>query len=674
MTKPAMTEAELAALCAAHEAAAVGYFDGEIAGQQARAIDYYYGVMADLPALDGCSSVVDHKVAVTVDNGLAAILKPFVSADELVRFAPRGPEDERQAEQATEYVNYVINCDNPGFLILHDWFKDALLTKLGVVKVWWEDLSETRVEEIPADAAGLLALREDEAYLDEREIGDGLYAVRMERIEPDGRVRVEGVPPEEFLVSPFARSGERAPYQAHRPGHFTRSDLVEMGVDPKIAEGLPAASTGSVQAMDEARSQARYRDENWASGAGELGGAADRSRDRLAILDEYVRADFDGDGIAELRRVVRVGDTILLNEATEEAPFATLCPVPMPHKVYGLATADLAIEGQKVSTAVLRQTLDNLYKSNNPRPVVPDGAVNDSTWDDLADTAPGAAIRVKAAGQLDTFDVPFVAQHSFPMLEYIAQGIEERTGILRHGNGMNPEVLRRNSPNTATQAAIESNARSERAEMIARIFAETGVKRLFRLILKLLVAHQPAARLIRLRNEWVAVDPRGWNADMDLNISVGLGVGNKAEQIGQADSVLATMAQLQATPFGWLVDAGKVHNALKRKLNAAGIRNVGDFLLDPARVQPPAPPPSPEMAKARQAADEARFRQDLARAEAAAAMRLAQQKAEFEARLALAKAGQEFELEKIRLGLARGVEQGGEVAMPRNRDGGDLSE
>src|SRR5687768_4948740 len=150
-----MDDIELAALLAAHESRAVGYYTSEIADEQARALNYYYGRMDDLPALDGCSQVVDHKVAVMVDNALAAVLKPFVSAEELVSFQPRGAEDVAQAEQATEYVNYVINCDNPGFLILHNWFKDALLTKIGVVKAWWEDQSRTRIRRIAMDAAQL---------------------------------------------------------------------------------------------------------------------------------------------------------------------------------------------------------------------------------------------------------------------------------------------------------------------------------------------------------------------------------------------------------------------------------------------------------------------------------------------------------------------------------------
>lgn len=709
--KEGMDEAELAALLAAHEVGAIGYYTSEIAAEQAKAIDYYYGRMDDLPALDGCSAVVDHSVSVMVDNGLAAILKPFVSADEVVSFAPRGPEDAAQAEQATEYVNYVINCDNPGFRILHDWFKDALLTKLGVVKAWWEDQSRTVEKTVPVDAAGLLEARASDAYLGEEEAGPGLFAVRLQETIADGRVRIENVPPEEFLVSPLARSIETAPYVAHRPGNFTRSDLIEMGVEAELVEGLPAADLHPQG--EESRTLARYRDEQFGGAAGAstsfgTGAAQDRSRDVIAVLDEYVRVDFDGDGVSELRRVVRTGDTILLNEPVDEAPFALLCPVPMPHKIYGRSVADLAVEGQKVSTAIVRQTLDNLYRSNNPRPEVPDTAVNENTWDDLADSAPGAAIRTRLPGQMQFFMLPFSADKSFAMLEAIARQTEERTGILRKGHGFSAEAIKRNSADTATQAAIDENSRNERAEMIARIFAETGVKRLFRLILKLLVAHQPRERVIRLRGQWVPVDPSGWNPEMDLTISVGLGIGNKAEQVEQASVALQLLERLQRSPFGWLVGPEHVHKACMRLFAAAGIKNGADYVGDPKQLQPPAPQPSPEMmkaelqarvrqveiaagqqveaAKAQREAVEAEFRHrleqskavaalELEREKAAAEAALAREKAEFEARLAEAKLDFERALAAER--RAAGVESEDEemtIGLRDDRPGGDLSE
>lgn len=703
-----MDDNELAALCAGHEQRSVGYFDSEIATEQANAINYYYGKMDDLPALDGCSSVVDHTVAIQVDNAVAAVLKPFVSADEVVSFSAKEQGKEEEAEQATEYVNYVINCDNSGFLIFHDWFKDALLAKIGVVKVWWEDQTKNEIKTLGANVLDLEAYRASDQYLSEQDNGDGTYAVDMQHEKPDGRVRIEGIPPEEFLITPFTRSIDESPYSAHRPSNYTRSDLLELGFDEDIVAGLPAFAQAK---NTEAREQARWRDEGWYTSTQDAV-SNDPSRDVIGVIDEYVRVDYDGDGIAELRRVIRVNDVILFNEETDEAPFALLCPCPMPHKVYGRSVADQSTEGQKVATAITRQVLDNLYKSNNPRPVVGDRAVKEdgSTWDDINDSSPGAAIRVREADQLDWATVPFTAGNSFNMLEYIALGVEEQTGFQRKGNGLNPETLKKNSPDTATQASIEENSKNERAEMVARIFAETGVKRLFRLVLKLLVAHQPSARTVRLRNQWVNMDPSGWNPDMDLTTSVGLGVGNKAEQIAQADSVLATMAELQQTPFAYLIDAEKVHAALKRKFVATGIKNVDDYLNDPKQVQAPPPQPDPDMAKVQaqaqlqgqkqqgdQAAAMAEHQLAQTKAEAAHQLEmekaaakanldlqiaqgqaaLAQAKAEFEARLALQESAQQAQIDMLRLQLdaAKADHAAGlnEQKIKQNRPGGDLS-
>jgi hypothetical protein len=705
---PAMDDRELASLLAAHEAKSVGYYDSEIAAEQAKAIDYYYGKMDDLPALDGCSSVVDSTVSVHVDNALAAVLKPFVSADEVVSFAPRGPEDEEQAKQATEYVNYVISCDNPGFQIFHDWFKDGLLTKLGIVKCWWEDQTSYGEQKHAMDPQQVLDARQHEDYLREEPHPDGMnHVVTMQTTNPDGRVKIENVPPEEFLISPFARSLETAPYVAHKPSNFTRSALIEMGIEQKIADSLPALAGGR---GEESRAQARYRDEDYSSGSQSETSLSDKSRDIIAVLDEYVRVDYDGDGISELRRVVRVKDVILLNEVVEDCPFATVCPIPMPHKVYGQAIADRAIQGQKVETAITRQTLDNLYKSNNPRPVVPDSAVNERTWDDIQDSSPGAAISTKGPG-LDWSEVPFTAQHSLGILELVASKTEERTGFQRKGNGFNADALKKNSPDTATQAAIDENSRNERAEMVARIFAETGVKRLFKLILKLLVAHQPKQRMIRLRNKWVPIDPSGWNAEMDLIISVGLGVGNKSEQIQQASTVLEFYQQLLDTPYAYLVTAENVHKAAVRFFTANGIKNVDDFIADPSQVQAPEQQPDPDMAKAQmqmqieQAKAQAKMQTDQAshqlemgkaqaqaqvdqtvamtklqieQAKADAAATLERQRAQFEAQLAAQKMQFDQAMAVHQMDADNELDQkradnDHKVAMKKNREGGDLS-
>lgn len=624
----AMDDSELASLLAQHENRSVGYYTSDIADEQAKALDYYYGrPFGD--EREGRSQVVDRTVAVTVDNALAALLKPFVSAEDVVSFEPRGPEDEEVAQQATEYVNYCFQCDNPGFTILHHWFKDALLTKVGIVKYWWEDKTKQTVEHQQVDDMGLIEARQHPDYAGE-ELGDGMHQVALNKTMQDGNVKVVNVPPEEFLISPLSRSLEEAPYIAHRPANMTRSDLIEMGMDAEVVESLSAYAQGK---NEESRSQARYEDEEWTNGSRDNPGN-DKSRDIIGVLDEYVRVDYDGDGVSELRRVIRVNDTILFNEVVDDHPFALLCPVPMPHKVYGLSLADQTMDLQRIASVVWRQTLDNLYLSNNPRPEIPDSAVNDNTYDDLMDDSPGAAIRVKGPG-LDWAVVPFAADKSYPMLGFIGEQVEARTGVRRGGNGLDRNSLNKSTEMTAMQAAQIEAKENERIEMIARIFAETGLSRLFGGILKLVSKYQPKARVIRLRNKWVEIDPRGW-PEMDVRVSVGLGVGNRAEQIAQAQSVLETMAELAVSPFAHMVKDENVYNAVKRKYQAAGIKNVDDFIGDPAQDQgeKPAPKPDPEMMKVQAQAQKDQAQLQLDQQKTAAQLQQTQQESALKLQLA----------------------------------------
>jgi hypothetical protein len=655
----AMSDEELVNYLEEHERRAIGYFDSEISSQQENALNRYYRrPYGDEQA--GRSKVVDATVAITVDNGLAAILKPFVSQDDVVAYEPKQKEDEEQAKQATEYANYVFYNDNPGFTILHDWFKDALLQKLGVVKVYWEDYSREKIVRLEnLDATQLEDMGQDiEAVYGPNEFG--LYVADVRKMEQDGKLCIENVPPEEYRISPMARPGRVPPYEAHLT-QKARSELIEMGFDPDVVMAL--SGVGS-EAMEDSRRQARYQDEQEAIGSSYQPG--DPSRELVQFNHELALIDYDGDGVSELREIMRSGEVVLYNEEAPFGRFARLCPVPMPHKVYGQSLADQVIDEQRIATVLWRQTLDNLYLNNNPRPQVLETAErkDGSTYDDLLDDSPGAAIRVGSA-LIEPFAIGFFADKSFPMLDYVAQQAESRSGISKQGQGLDPEALDKSGQVTATQAAILEDGRNARAELIARIFAETGIKDLFRLILKNLVAHQPRARVIRLRNEWVEMDPREWNSDMDLSIAVGLGMGNKAEQIAVADGVLQTMAELGQTPFSSLIDKEKVYNAVKRKFSAAGIKNIDDFLVEPERdeegnVVPEQPQPDPEMMKAQaelqmqQAKIQgeqqmAQAKLVLQREEAAMKIQLAREEAAAELELAQAKAAAEMQLAREKM-------------------------
>lgn len=608
-----MDDDELASYLIEHEHRAIGYYESEIATEQAEALDRYYRrPYGDERA--GRSQVVDGTVAITVDNALAAILRPFVSSDETVIFEPVGPEDEQVADQATQYVNYVLTNDNCGFQILHDWFKDALLQKVGVVKAYWEDYSRDMIERVenldPIQVQSLQQSGEALAVYGPDE--NGLYTADIKQRYVDGRLCVENVPPEEYRISPYTRPGRMPPYEAHIT-RKSRSELIEMKFDRDVVMSLSKANN---TAITDSRAIARYADEEFSTTREDVVGT--EASDMVDFNDEFVLIDYNGDGVAELRRVMRCHNVILYNEQVDYSLFARLCPAPMPHKIYGLSLADQVMDEQKIATVLMRQTLDNIYLANNPRIIVPKSAerANGITISDILNEAPGAVIRAEGVG-IEPFAIPFVAEKSFPILAYVEQQAESRTGISKQGQGFDPDALQKANQITATQSAIEEEGRNSRAEMIARIFAETGVRDLFRIMLKLLVNHQPRSRMVRLRNQWVEMDPRSWNADMDVSISVGLGIGSKAQQMVTAQTVLATMEALGASPYASaLLDPGKVYNAVKRLFNAAGIKNVDDYLNEPqpgpdGQFQPPPTPPDPKMIQAQGALQLAQFKAEM---------------------------------------------------------------
>ena len=668
----AMDDTELVSILSQHEARSIGYAgsDDDITAAQELALKYYEGTMDDVPAMENGSSVTDGTVALVVDNALAAILEPFVSSDETVRFAPRGPEDVATADQATEYVNYIFNCDNPGFLILHNWFKDAFLAKLGVVKVQWEDRTRTEVAEMPIESElHAVMARQAPGYMGE----EGGIAFIGQEIA-DGRIIVTNIPPEEFRISSNARSIEDADYCAHVPGNMTRSKLLEMGFDFEVVDGLPAWD-GRESSLADARNE-EYGDSAFF-------GSNHKPNDRVNFRDEYVRIDYDGDGVAEIRRIMRVNEVILSNEQVDDNPFAGLCPIPAPHKVYGQSLADRAVQEQRIATVLWRQSLDNLYKTNNPRPIVGEGAerLDGSTAEGLEDNAPGAAIPVRDVGQFRFDAVPFTAAHSLPMLELVEKKAEENTGIQRAGQGLDSNALRKSGQMTATEMSLVTQGKNARTKMIARVFAETGVSRLFKLILSLVSKHQPQERVIRLRNEWVPVDPRGW-PEMDVTISVGLGIGDKQEQVQQAMTVLEVMERVAGSPFASLFDQKKAYNAIKRLFTSSGIKNTDDFLNEPQEGQEQPQQPSPEMMKAQAEAQMqqaklqgeqqlAAAKLDMQRQEAMLKQQLAREEAEFEAQLAIEKMDREFALAQRKMEMEARLKA--DTAMSENRSGGDLS-
>jgi hypothetical protein len=669
-----MDEQKLKVILEAEIEDSIGYVETETVEQRTKAINYYnrydYG-----NEVEGRSRIVTGEVAEVVDGALPQLMRIFAGSDELGRFEPRMPGDEELAKQATELTNYVFFNDNDGVIILHDWMKDALLQKNGIVKYWWEEAEEPTKEEYKGLNAEELTLlfADGEMELisqDTEEVGiDPMgmpilsYNVVIRKKKEVGRVCVENVPPEEFLIAKRDKSIKNARFVAHRTVK-TRSDLIALGYPKDEVDKMPSYNDLTYTPERVARfSQGEMPDETQ---------TLDFTMQEVEVFECYIRTDFDGDGIAELRKVTYAGDQIIDNEEADHIPFASICPIPMPHKFFGQSLADRAMDIQLIKSTITRQILDNLYLTNMPRVTALDGQVN---LDDLLTSAPGGVVRIKSQGAVQPLSVPPTASQSFPMLDYMDQVLQKRSGVTSTSQGIDPNILQNT---TATAIAAMQQAGSGRIEMIARIFADTGVKDLFSGIFHLLLKYQDKPRVIRLRGKYVSIDPREWKNNYDVTVNVGLGTGSQDQKMAMAAMVMQKQEQILSTQgfANPLVTVGQYRNTLGKFIEAAGYKDSMEFFkeippeLDQqlSQPQPQQPMPNPAMdalmaqTQAQIEVDRAKALNDIeiAKAKAQASIQLEREKAAANLELKTA----EFQAEAQLKAAQVGAKLTGDVRIP----------
>ena len=639
---------------------ALGHYDTEYSQDRIDAMDYYLGEPFGNEQPDR-SQVVSTEVSDTIEHIMPSLMRIFTQSDEYVRFAPQGPEDVIVAEQASDYCNWVINNDNRGFEIMHNWFKDALILKTGVVKFYWDETTDIETEEYADlnDEELTVILADPEVEIieqDERTIGedmitpDGmvvpapvLYDIKVKRTKTNGSVKIENVPPEEFLITSRAKSLEDADFVAHRSS-MPLSDLIQMGYDRDEVEQY--AGVSDVETSEERTS--RFED---LEGGAPYDSLDPTMRDVL-VTECYIRSDYDGDGVAEFRRVLTVGNGyhVLENEECDHIPFAILSPILMPHRAIGRSVAELVMDVQLIKSTLMRQLLDNIYNTNNARVVAVEGQVN---LDDLLTNRPGGIVRTRTAGAVQPLQVPEVSSSVFPALNYMDSVREQRTGISKQSMGLDADALQ---STTATAVAAMQAASQGKIEMIARVFAETGVRALFRGILHLVTKYQNKEKIIRLRNQFVSMDPRQWDNMYDVQINVGLGTGQREQQLATLFQIAAKQEGIMATmgPNNPIVTPIQYRNTLSKIAELSGFKDASEFFQDPRNAPPPPPQqqgPNPqmqmEMAKAEQELALKREKMQLElqfeREKMAAELDLRRQELEFERQLRLEKLRSDIE-------------------------------
>lgn len=652
----AMTEDDIQAIVGQAVDAAINFISDEISAPRIKSQRYFDGEV-DIGAEDGRSSVVATKCRDTIRAVKPSIQRVFMTSDRPVEFIPSGPEDVASMEQASIYAAAKFRQNN-GFQILRDVAHDALVKKAGFTKTYWAEYDNPKVYDFTdlddaqyqaiVSAPGVEVVRES-ARPDEETIAalqqqvaqaqamaqqaaaagqpidpsqlpqmpdplPQLHTLRVMRRNPAGKLCIDTVPPEEFFIDRNARSDDDFYVIGHRTD-LRAADVIAMGVDEDKVLDLDTASTPDMRDQEEQEYRKypinRDEDEN----------ALDPAMKLVTVTEAYMRIDADGTGTPVLHKFLLGGsnNVLLMFEPVDDHPFAGWHIDPEPHTYFGRSLSEIIEQDQDAATAILRGILDNVQMTNNPRTEAVKGQVE---IDDLLNNEIGGIVRVNAPGMLRDLTVPFVAGQTLPALQYVDNMVEVKTGVTRASMGLDPDALQ-----STTRAAVTAtvSAAAGQVEVMVANLAYTGMRRLFKQILRLMAMHSTKAEMLRINGVYTPMDPRVWDAELDATVNVGLGTGREDQKTAVLGQTL--QIQLQAIqafgPANPLAGIQQLRNTLADILSLNGVANVDRYYLpiqpqqpqqgQPGQQQPPQGDPAQAMVAAEQIKAQAKLQSDAQR-------------------------------------------------------------
>jgi len=646
---------EIAALVNAEITDALGYYESEISQERAAGLDLYLGRPYG-DEQENRSSIVTRDIFQAVESAMSSVLKIFVAGDDIVKVDPTGPEDEALADQQSDYANHIFYKQNPGYRIMETWIRDAFISKNGIVKAFYDETETSEVFEYSGLTEDELVsfvtekgVELEEVSADEQE-GVTLFDCTIRRTYNKDGVKIENVAPEEFLISKRATSIEDAPFVCHR-SQKTVTELINMGFDAEKVTKLPAANGD----MNE-EYLSRYDTDEYPEDS------IDESQKEVWINECYLRMDVDGTGVGRLYRVFVGGEDgsseLLEIDECAEVPFFSITPFPLTHRFFGQSLPDILEDIQRTRTNIVRGQIDSLFMANNPRVLAVENQVN---LDDLMTNRVGGIVRAKRLDAVREFNTTWVGGQTLPFLGVLDKERESRTGQNAASEGLDPSALQ---SSTAAGVNATIQAATSRIETISRTFAETGVKELFRYILKLVTRHQNKAEVVRLRGEWVSVDPRSWNTDLDVTVQVGLGYANQESEMAFLMNILNLQKEALSAGGLGMVTPKKVHNTLKRLVKVGGLKTIEPYFDDPDKTQQQQQPPKPDPAQVtaqaamqiEQMKTQAKVQTDQAKLQAD--MQMDQARLQFDQQKAAAELQLKREIEQAKLQVAFSKDSG----------------
>jgi len=548
---------------------AIDFMESEIVSDRIKSQRYFDGEV-DIGEEEGRSKIVSTKVRDVVRSIKPSLMRVFLSSEHPVEYIPSSQEDISLADQATRFAHWKFQ-ELDGYKLLNEVIHDALVKKTGILKIYWEDYADAKIHSysnLTEEELTLIVGDKNVTVLEHEENKQtGMYSLKIAYSKETGKLCIESVPPEEFIVDRNAKSVDDAYCVAHKI-EMRVGDLVAMGYDFEEISELAGTSSN-----DNFSSVEKYERGGYSQDDEEQ--IQDPSMEMVEVIEAYMKMDVYGSGQATMHKFTLAGGErkLLDYEPWGIIPFAVFEVDPEPHTFFGRSIADLIMNDQDSSTAMLRGLLDNIALTNNPSLDVLEGQAN---IDDVLNNEIGSIRRIKSIGAIQANAIPFVAGQTLTAIQYMDEQTENKTGVTKASMGLDPDALQNS---TATAAALTAQAGAGQVEVIARNLAEGGMKRLFKLILELLVENTCEETMMRLNGEYIPIDPRSWNSGMDISINVGLGTGREEQKHAALTQALTMQMQIWSNygPTNGLVTMTGIRNTLADMLVIGGVRNIDRY-------------------------------------------------------------------------------------------------
>ena len=570
-----MSEPELLKVIGSYVSEGMEYQQSKLVGQIAKSMDYYYGDPLGNEVL-GRSSVVSKDVADAVDWIMPSLMRIFHGGKDVVDFIPETQAEVETAKQARDYVNYVYKTENKGFMNTYSVIQDALLAKNGIMKHYAEEkvcVEFDNFSGLDKEQVELVLLDEGAELTAMTEISEGIYDIEVSRKTTKKQIKVEAIPPEEFIIDTWSASIDEASFAGHRR-LVKRSELVEMGFDAELVYNMSVSAPSNLASNSDAITRARNKNDG-AQFSNKVA-PTDPSQEMVVVTEGIIKVDFDGDGIAERRRIVEADGNLLVNEKFSEPLFTDFRSHIIAHKFYGMSMYDQLKDIQKIKTTLLRNLLDNMYTLNNGRYEVIDGQVN---MDDLLNNRLGGVVRTKMAGAIKQLDTPALPAQNFQMLQYLDTLKDNRTGVSNVTKGMDSSVLHSNQAGSAVADVMA--AAEQKQELIARILSHS-FSEMFSNIYQLLMIHQDHDKMFNVRGEYHTTNPAQWRKNYRISPVSGIGDGKVAEKTMAAQQMLNIVTMLgNAGAENIIYDWNTVYDLLLELTQNSGFDEPQRFWLNP---------------------------------------------------------------------------------------------